>query len=182
MRASKKSTIWYFAAGGFVWKKIHREKKKTWSLSFLSQQRGADCCGCGWCEGGGEVLVLPCRLVVCGVGATVYVVIVLQAVLGCSHHVWGFHRGSENKTGRDTNSSCCTNAAGSQEISSWQIRLMIYQMEGKKLHLQNQEVQFLPMCDILVILVKLQFVCKWWGTSSTLRKRLFVVTPSLRVI
>ena len=37
---------------------------------------------------------------------------------------------------------------------------MIYQMEGKKLHLQNQEVQFLPMCDILVILVKLQFVCK----------------------
>lgn len=97
----EESTIWCFAAGGFVWKKIHREKKKKKSPSFLSQQRGADGCGCGWCDGGGEVVVLvlmlPCHLVVCGVGATVYVVIVLQAVLGCSHHVWGFHRGSENR-------------------------------------------------------------------------------------
>lgn len=47
-----------------------------------------------------------------------------------------------------------------KKLAPDKLRFMIYQMEGKKLHLQNQEVQFLPMCDILVILVKLQFVCK----------------------
>lgn len=31
-------------------------------------------------------------LVVCGVGTAVYVAIGFQAVLGCSHHVRGFHR------------------------------------------------------------------------------------------
>lgn len=32
-----------------------------------------------------------------GVGATVYVVVILQAVLGRSHHVRRFHRGPENR-------------------------------------------------------------------------------------
>lgn len=59
-----------------------------------SQQRGAEGCGC-WAAWG-EVPVLLGFLVVCGIGTAVYVAIGFQAVLGCSHHVRGFHCGSEN--------------------------------------------------------------------------------------
>lgn len=45
----------------------------------------------------GAVAVLLVGLGLGAVGATVYVAVGLQTVLGCPHHVRGFHRGSENK-------------------------------------------------------------------------------------
>lgn len=68
------------------------------SMSSHSEQRGTE--GRGRWPGIGELLLLG-RLVVRGVGAAVYVAIGLEAVLGCSHHVRRFHRGSENRW-RDT--------------------------------------------------------------------------------
>lgn len=70
------------------------------SMSSHSEQRGTEGCGC-WPGIGELLLLLLGPLVVRGVGAAVYVAIGLEAVLGCSHHVRRFHRGSENRW-RDT--------------------------------------------------------------------------------
>lgn len=56
-------------------------------------QKNVSCCFLP--EGG--VVVLLVSPGVGGVGATVYVVVILQAVLGRSHHVRRFHRGPENR-------------------------------------------------------------------------------------
>lgn len=70
------------------------------SMSSHSEQRGTEGRGC-WPGIGELLLLLLGPLVVRGVGAAVYVAIGLEAVLGCSHHVRRFHRGSENRW-RDT--------------------------------------------------------------------------------
>lgn len=109
------------AAGGFVCK-----GEQNPSRLFHSEQRGAE--GRDFWPVRGVLPLRRSRLVVRGVGAAVYVAIGLEALLGCSHHVWRFHCGSANRERQNEcviwahgSSFCCDiqQKQGRQNCSMW---------------------------------------------------------------